>query len=71
MRIALEGVKPIAFDVSARLVVEGEQRTIPNDRIGRGSKDALNVPLSPNDVSRGVGHLPFSKEAAPDARPGP
>lgn len=65
MRITHVGVKPIAFSVRARLVIEGEQRTIPNDWIGGGSKDAMRVALSPNDVSRGVGHLPSLQRSGP------
>ena len=46
-------VKPIAFSVRARLVIEGQQRTVPNDWIGGGSENAMCVTVSPNDVNRG------------------
>lgn len=49
------GIEAIALRVCAGLVIEREERTVANDRIGGGSKDAARVSVRPNDVSRGFG----------------
>ena len=59
------GIEPIAFSVRVRLVIEGEQRTVPNDWIGGGAEDAMSVAVSPNDVSRSFGHLPCPSRERP------
>jgi hypothetical protein len=57
VRITHVSVEPITFSVRALLVIEREQRTVPNDWIVGGSKDAMRVAVGPNNVSRGFGHL--------------
>ena len=59
------GIEPIAFSVRARLVIEGEQRTVPNDWIGGGAEDAMRVAVNPNDVSRSFSHLPCPSRERP------
>ena len=71
VRIAHPRVKPIAFSVCVRLVIEYEQRTVPNDRIIGGSEDAMRVAVSPNNVSRGFGHLHALQGNGPGWEPGP
>jgi hypothetical protein len=63
------GVESIALDASTNLIVKEEQRVVSDHRISRSPKETFRVAVSPNDVSRGVGHFrPSSKETAPLAR---
>jgi hypothetical protein len=45
-------VQPIAFDLRACFIVEGQQQSVANDRIGGCSKNAFSVSVSPDDVAR-------------------
>ena len=64
-------VKPITFGACACLVIEGEQRTVPNDRIGGRSEDAMRVAVSPNNVAGGLCHFPAHSKERPRMGPGP
>ena len=61
-------MRGITFSVRALLVIEREQRTVPNDWIGGGSEDTVRVAVGPNDVSRNFCHLSCPSRERPRMR---
>jgi len=51
---AYAGIEPVALGARTFLIVETEKRSVSDDRLSRGPKDAFGTAVSPNHEEVGV-----------------